>query len=448
MDRHTTPDFTKQDWEDLRRRSRWNSSYDQVQIQKFLQAKSINEITSTKEDVSFAASYIVQFALLDFFKDEGYTVVKTADIEHDGDYSPSYRNIEYEHNKTKSCLHDGCYFVEKGELRYIYRISPSPNGMGFSIFSHVKTKPTTGEFWTKIVTYAKKHNYLKGKKIDPKCRIIPLDRKYDWSDLVLDEDRKDDIRRNLSNIINYSELYKKNNLQIKRGLIFHGPPGTGKTLLGKILCSTVDWTFVWVTPKFLQDSRDVSKIVNICRDLSPSILFLEDMDLYGGTRDQNRDVGVLGELMNALDGIEENNNIITIATTNDKDKLEKALLSRPGRFDRVIEFSAPQSESRLNMLRLFTKDISLEKTIDLSKVSNYLDKLTGAQIKELVNLAILYAIDDKSLDENNKIIVKGDHLRKALPSVKKKDYQSSVGFSSSEFTPRPALDFDWDNDDY
>ena len=221
------------------------------------------------------------------------------------------------------------------------------------------------------------------------------------------------------------------------------------TLLGKILCSTVDWTFVWVTPKFLQDSRDVSRIVSLCRELSPSIMFLEDMDLYGGTRESNRDLGVLGELMNALDGIEENNNIITIATTNDKDKLEKALLSRPGRFDKVIEFVAPNSDSRLRMLRLFTKDILLEKEVNLKKLAVYLKELTGAQLRELVNLAVLYAIDNKSLTAEDKIILKASHLKQALPSVQKKDFKSIAGFSSSE-SGVPETENPWydEDDDY
>jgi len=444
MDTRTTNELTKDDWEDLKRRSRWNTGYDLIEMQRYLEAKNITDLLSTKESTSFAASYIVQFTIEDFLKSDGFNIVKVSDVEHDGDYAPSFKNIEYEPGKVKSCLQDGCYFIEKEGLKYVYKISPSHNGMVFSIFGHKATKPTTGELWIRLVKYAKDHNYLKGKKIDPKCRIIPLDRKYTWDDLVLDADKKDDIRRNLSNMIDYSDLYAKNNLQLKRGLIFHGPPGTGKTLLGKILCSMVDWTFVWVTPKFLQDSRDVSRIVSLCRDLSPSILFLEDMDLYGGNRDQNRDVGVLGELMNALDGIEENNNVITIATTNDKDKLEKALLSRPGRFDKVLEFSPPNKESRLHMLKLFTKDIKLECDIDLEKIADYLDKLTGAQLKELINLSVLYAIDAKSMDKDDQIILKAEHLKQAIPSVKKKDYKSVTGFSTGS---SDDCGYPWDEDD-
>ena len=447
MDLRTTNDLTKQDWEDIRRHGKWNTSYDLIKMCKYLDTDKITDLVSTKENLSFAASYIIQFIIEDFFKSEGFTLIKITDLGNDGDYIPSFKNIEYEIGKMRSCLSDGCYFVEKKGLKYIYKISPSHNGMVFKIFGHVNTKPTTGELWTKIMKYSKDHNYLKGKKIDPKCRIIPLDRKYTWDDFVIDANKKDDIRCNLSNLINYSDLYKKNNLQLKRGLIFEGPPGTGKTLLAKILCSTIDWTFVWVTPKFLQDSHDVSRIMGLCRDLSPSILFLEDMDLYGGNRDQNRDLSVLGELMNALDGIEENNNIITIATTNDKEKLEKALLNRPGRFDKVIEFSVPQVKSRLNMLKLFTKDIILENDVNLNKLADYLDNLTGAQLKELVNLSILYAIDDKSLDKNDKIRLKAIHLKKALPFIKNKDYKSVTGFSSSERITSGG-DFPWDDDDY
>lgn len=423
-----TGDFQKEDWIEIRRKGTWHTNYEQQATITYLGVEDYRGLVSSQERVSIVEGLYVRFSLDEFFKENGYTLEKAADLGHEGDYPPSYSNIEYAFGKFKSCLYMGCYFLEKDGFRYIFDIDHGTDFTQFRISSRKDALVGGQAILQDLIAYSKKNNFLKGQKIDAKCKFISFDRTYSWDDLILDEVRKDDVRRNLANIIEYSDVYEKNGLTIKRGLIFHGPPGTGKTLLGKILCNLVDWTFVWVTPRHLETARDVTRIVSMCRDLSPSILFLEDIDLFGGNRNQNSNVGVLGELMNQLDGIQENKNVITIATTNDVTVLEKALLKRPGRFDRVIEFGEPKDESIVKMLKLFAKGVNLDADVNFDTLAKSLNGLTGAQVRELVNLAILYAIDTKSYNEDKILSVKTSHFEQALPAVKKKDFKA-VGFA-------------------
>lgn len=426
-----TDSLNKQDWIDVEREGKWHTNFEQRVIKDFLGVEDHRGIVFAQERVSIVDGLYVRFSLDSFIKDRGITIEKSSDIGHDGEYAPSFSNIEYAYQKYRSCLYMGSYFLKLNGTTYVLDIDHGSDSTIFRLSSNRNASPSAQEVIADLIAYSRQNNFLKGQKIDARCKFISFDHKYDWDDLVLDKKRKKEVRQNLANLIEHIDIYEKNKLSIKRGLIFHGPPGTGKTLLGKILCNSVDWTFIWVTPRHMEDARDVTRIVSMARDLSPSILFLEDIDLFGGDRSQNSNVRVLGELMNQLDGIQENKNVITIATTNNLEILEKALLKRPGRFDRVIEFGEPKPEIIVDMLKLFSKGLNLDADVDLESLAKDLKGLTGAQVRELVNLAVIYAIDRKSYGDDKILHVKTEHFMGALPSVKKKDFKG-VGFQGKD----------------
>ena len=98
-------------------------------------------------------------------------------------------------------------------------------------------------------------------------------------------------------------------------------------------------------------------IFRLARELAPTILILEDIDLYGEEREVARDAERLGELMNELDGMVDNKEIIVFATTNNLIKVEKALQSRPGRFDRIYKIMNPDFDGRLKILKHFVNKV-------------------------------------------------------------------------------------------
>lgn len=438
--------LTAKDYVDVLKEARWNNDYRNMVICKYLGAKSVDQIIFSSFVCSEAISVVYRYVILEYFTTLGLKVEKIGLIDSDGDYPPSFSAIEISSTKSEDRLVYGDYFVSDatGTNKYIVHLeSTYPDAFTFRFASLKTVKPDCNALSAGMEKYGKDHNFLKGQKIDPGCNFIKLNKKFTWDDLILEDEVKVEIQRNIKNLIEYEQIYKKNGLQIKRGLILAGEPGTGKTVLAKILCNQIDWTFIWVTSKHLESPKHMAQIVKLARDLSPTVLFLEDLDLFGGSREHNSNPMMLGELMNQLDGIEENSDILVIATTNNKDMLEKALVSRPGRFDKVIDFPLPKKAERLKMLKAFSNGLITEDNPYIDRVAAEYKKKTGAQIRELVNMAIIFAIDDKSYDENDKLIIKEDHFEKAMKNVKAKDFKQISGFTPGASSPIGRhIDFD------
>lgn len=438
--------LTKEDLIDIQRWGCWHRSYQSHFFQEFLDVKHVEEVDFISHIAPHAEALAIRFSLEEFFKKEKIKIEKIVNIGDDSDYSPRFSNIEYETNKFRSCLLTGQYMLIIGKDKYILSLETLSQGyMDIIFIGRKKSKIKAESLSTKLTEYANSHNYLKGKKIDGNLTLIDLQKKYTWDDLVLDKYTNKDLQTNLMNLLENVDVYEKNNLPLKRGLIISGEPGTGKSLLGKILCHNSDWTFMWITPKHFHDIDSVSSIMKTARMLGPTILFLEDIDLYGKHREQNALSSLLGELMNQLDGIEDHNYVVTIATTNNQDALEKALLDRPGRFDKVIKFNTPTSKCRDKMFKTFLGSIRLDSDVDFEELVDRTDRLTGAQVKEVVNQAVLQAIDDKSYDSKKILTLKKKHFSNALHETKHKDFKAAVGFDNNginhdnEAEPAPPL---------
>ena len=429
------PSLSAKDYIQVLKEARWNNDYKNEVTKDYLNASSIDEVVYADHKCSLASSLVLRYVLPDFFKLKELKIDKISGVEGDGNYAASYSAIEVAPGKKETRLVYGDYFVSNGDQKYIIHLEDCyPDSFRFKIASKKTTKPDANTLSEDMIAYGEAHNFLKGQKIDPNCNFIKFNRQFTWDDLILSDKIKTEIQMNLKNLIEYREIYKKNGLQVKRGLILAGEPGTGKTVLAKILCNTIDWTFVWVTSKNLENAKRVAQIVELCRDLSPAILFLEDIDLFGGSRESNNNPMLLGELLNQLDGIEENTDIIVIGSTNNKEVLEKALVSRPGRFDKVIDFPLPEYEERLKMLKVFSNGLLDENLPFLEKVAKEYTKKTGAQIRELVNMAIIFAVDEKSYDKDKKLIVLEHHFYKAMKAVEGKDFKQIPGFSTGAYS--------------
>jgi AAA+ superfamily predicted ATPase len=438
-------DSTARDHIDVLKESRWNNDYKNAITKEYLGAATIDDVVFADYKCSLASALVLRYVLPEFLESRGLKVDKISGVESDGDYPASYSSIEVAPGKSETRLVYGDYFASNadGTQKYIIHLEDSyPDAFRFKIGSKKLTQPDANVFCEDMIKYGETHNFLKGQKIDPNCNFVKFNRKFTWDDLILSDKIKTEIQMNLKNLIEYREIYKKNGLQVKRGLILAGEPGTGKTVLAKILCNQIDWTFVWVTSKNLENAKRVAQIVELCRDLSPAVLFLEDIDLFGGSRESNNNPMMLGELLNQLDGIEENTDIIVIGSTNNKEVLEKALVSRPGRFDKVIDFPLPEYEERLKMLKVFSNGL-IDGTLPfLDKIAHEYTKKTGAQVRELVNMAIIFSVDEKSYGEDKKLIITEEHFRKAMKAVEGKDFKQITGFSTGRSLGSKFDDFD------
>jgi cell division protease FtsH len=215
----------------------------------------------------------------------------------------------------------------------------------------------------------------------------------------------DEAKEELREIIEFLKSPAKFNRlggKIPKGALLLGPPGTGKTLLARAVAGEAG------VPFFSMSGADfVEMFVGVgasrVRDLfengrkhAPCIIFIDEMDAVGRQRGAGLGGGhdereqTLNALLVEMDGFDTKEGVIIIAATNRPDVLDAALL-RPGRFDRQIVVDRPDVRGREGILKVHTKNIPLDKNVDLAVIAKGTPGLAGAELANLVNEAALYA---------------------------------------------------------
>lgn len=203
------------------------------------------------------------------------------------------------------------------------------------------------------------------------------------------------------------EEYTKLGAKIPKGVLLTGPPGTGKTLLAKAVAGEAQVPFF-----SMSGSEFVEMFVGVgasrVRDLfknakakAPSIVFIDEIDAVGRSRDkvkafQTNDEreNTLNQLLSELDGFGVNTGVIVLAATNRFDILDKALL-RAGRFDRHIYLELPTKEERIEIFNVHLKPLKLEDDINVEMLASLTPGFSGADIANICNEAALIAARKK-----------------------------------------------------
>jgi hypothetical protein len=166
--------------------------------------------------------------------------------------------------------------------------------------------------------------------------------------VVMPAAMREDLLRNVEGFFSMRDLYDRHGLSWKRGLLLLGEPGNGKTLTIKGLVNRLGVPCLYVRSfkaERITAQRCIANVFGRAREVAPCVLVLEDLDSLIDQDD-------LAFLLNELDGFAANRGILTIATTNHPERLDPALLHRPSRFDRKIEFKDPALEERRRYLDL------------------------------------------------------------------------------------------------
>jgi cell division protease FtsH len=398
----------------------------------------LNEILILQEDFAFYKYPAVERAIKAILKDWNVIDVRRF-YENEKEAVPLYFQMEVEEGVYESLLEDGIRYyqnlIDRRKLIIRFGVEANPEGVKYfvRIFFVMKRK---GEILLRgliqeIKSWIKDHHYLKGKKVKPDGSLLKMGKKYTFNDIVLSQEIMTEIEENILDFFQNRETYIRNGLPRKRGLILYGEPGTGKTLLGKILCSQIDCTFIWVSPSKLSLPIEVSHLFEMARELSPTIIYMEDLDLYGSNRTGywGGNICVLGEILNQMDGFEENGDVVVIATTNDIKSIEPALKDRPSRFDRVLELKPPDLMGRKELLRrlLPSKD-GIDEIIE--EVAQKTNGYSGAQLNELVILSKKEALKCGDKDDNRLAQLKKEYFEMAINKMKKKK-EFFIGFKQN-----------------
>ncbi len=220
------------------------------------------------------------------------------------------------------------------------------------------------------------------------------------------------------------KVFEKVGITPPKGILLHGPPGTGKTLLAKAVASSTNSTFIEIVgsemvQKFIgEGAKLVKEIFQLAREKAPAIIFIDEIDSIAAKRIE---LGTSGErevqrtfmqLLAEIDGFKPLGNIKIIGCTNRIDTLDPAII-RPGRFDRLIEVPLPGKEGVKEILKIHTKNMTVDKNIDLDKVCQKLEDFSGAEIKAVVTEAGYFAIRD------NREEVRSEDFLKAIEKIAK-----------------------------
>jgi cell division protease FtsH len=197
--------------------------------------------------------------------------------------------------------------------------------------------------------------------------------------------------------------------RVPKGVLLNGPPGTGKTLLARAVAGEAGVPFYSVSgSEFIQmfvgvGASRVRDLFRTAKENAPAIIFVDEIDAVGRQRGAGLGGGhdereqTLNQILSEMDGFAQNDFVIVLAATNRPDILDPALL-RPGRFDRHITVGRPTQKGRVEIFKVHTRDVPLAENVDLEVLAAGTIGLTGADIRNIVNEAALWAArNNKSL---------------------------------------------------
>ena len=211
------------------------------------------------------------------------------------------------------------------------------------------------------------------------------------SNVVLPTGTLEQVRAHVVGLAQHRELLQDKGQHLKRGVLLYGPPGTGKTHTVRHLVSAAsDTTVVLMSGT---EMAHVGTAAQIARAHQPAVVVIEDCDLIAEDRDHHFGGGaspLLFTLLDAMDGLDQDADVVFLLTTNRAEALEKALTQRPGRVDLAVEIPLPEEADRRTLIRLYAAELAFS-SVAISRAARESAGTTASYAKELVRRAVLLA---------------------------------------------------------
>jgi len=232
------------------------------------------------------------------------------------------------------------------------------------------------------------------------------------------------------------ELFLRVGITPPKGVLLYGPPGTGKTLLARAVAATLQTNFLKVVSSAIVDkyigesARVVREMFGYAKDHEPCVIFMDEIDAIGGRRfsegtSADREIQrTLMELLNQMDGFDSLGRTKLIMATNRPDTLDPALL-RPGRLDRKIEIPLPNEQARSDILKIHAQPVNKSGEIDYDAIVKLTDGFNGADLRNVVTEAGMFAIRD-----DREYIVQEDLTKAARKVSDAKKHETKLEYSA------------------
>jgi transitional endoplasmic reticulum ATPase len=252
-----------------------------------------------------------------------------------------------------------------------------------------------------------------------------------WEDIGGLQQVKEELAEAIEWPLKHAELFTEANVEPPKGILLYGPPGTGKTMIAKAVAATSEANFISIKgPELIskwvgESEKGVREVFRKARQAAPCVIFFDELDAVaprrgGSEGDAHVTERLLSQMLTELDGLEDLKGVVVIGATNRPDIIDEALL-RPGRFDRILEVPAPDREARKHIIQIHTKKKPLESDVNLDKLVEMTEGMTGADIAALVNAAAMSAIKEHVRQKSgSKLRISMKHFETALNKVKNK----------------------------
>ena len=217
---------------------------------------------------------------------------------------------------------------------------------------------------------------------------------------------QDEAKESLQGVVDFlhnPKKYREIGAKLPKGALLVGPPGTGKTLLAKAVAGEANVPFFSLAGSdFVEMFVGVgaSRVRDLFKDAqkqAPCIIFIDEIDAIGKSRDSRFGGGndereqTLNQLLAEMDGFDTSKGLLVLAATNRPEVLDKALL-RPGRFDRRIIVDKPDLKGRLETLKVHSKDVHMDESVDLEAIALASAGLVGSDLANMINEAAINAV--------------------------------------------------------
>jgi len=244
-----------------------------------------------------------------------------------------------------------------------------------------------------------------------------------WDQIGGLEEVKEELREAVEWPLKNPELFKRMGIRPPKGILLFGPPGCGKTLLASAVATESEANFISIKgpevfSKWVGESeKAIREVFRKARMASPAVIFFDEFDSLVprrgmGYADSGVTERVISQLLTEMDGVMTLEDVVIIAASNRPDIVDPAVL-RPGRFDRLIYVPEPDEKARLEIFKIYTKDMPLVKDIDLAELASKTKSYSGADIDAVCREAAMNALRQ---DINSKEVALAD-FQKALEKI-------------------------------
>jgi cell division protease FtsH len=243
--------------------------------------------------------------------------------------------------------------------------------------------------------------FLSGFSKSTARRYEPSTQSVTFADVAGLEGVKSDLQE-MVDFLKDPKKFQRLGGRVPKGVLLMGPPGTGKTLLARAVAGEAGVPFFSVNgSEFIQmfvgvGASRVRDLFQTAKENGPAIMFIDEIDAVGRQRGAGLGGGhdereqTLNQILSEMDGFSQTDLVIVLAATNRPDVLDPALL-RPGRFDRHVTVDRPTQKGRLEIFKVHVRDVPLADDVDLERLARATIGLTGADIRNIVNEAALWA---------------------------------------------------------